>query len=116
MGTSSREGPTARSSVSATAARSRSRPCSERRLRWVRRDGSGPPSGRPLHTRRLSSYRQAVLAARGLRALGSRSPVILVIGGRSKIGSPLLELLAARGETLRVLVRDREREESVPAG
>jgi len=42
--------------------------------------------------------------------------VILVIGGRSKFGSALLELLAARGETLRVLVRDREREESLPAG
>jgi uncharacterized protein YbjT (DUF2867 family) len=34
--------------------------------------------------------------------------VILVIGGRSKIGSALIELLSARGERVRMLVRDRE--------
>ena len=40
--------------------------------------------------------------------------MILVIGGRSKIGSALLELLSARGEKVRALVRDRERGGSLP--
>ncbi len=35
--------------------------------------------------------------------------MILVIGGRSKIGSSLLELLVARGQRVRALVRDAER-------
>jgi uncharacterized protein YbjT (DUF2867 family) len=34
--------------------------------------------------------------------------MILVIGGRSKIGSALIESLSARGERVRMLVRDRE--------
>jgi uncharacterized protein YbjT (DUF2867 family) len=36
------------------------------------------------------------------------APVILVIGGRSKIGSALLELLGARGEQVRALTRAGE--------
>jgi uncharacterized protein YbjT (DUF2867 family) len=42
--------------------------------------------------------------------------VILVIGGRSKIGSALLELLSRRGERTRALIRDREVGASFPAG
>jgi uncharacterized protein YbjT (DUF2867 family) len=42
--------------------------------------------------------------------------VILVIGGRSKIGSALLELLTGRGESVRALVRDGESAASLPAG
>jgi uncharacterized protein YbjT (DUF2867 family) len=42
--------------------------------------------------------------------------VILIIGGRSKIGSALLELLSARGEQVRALVRERERADALPAG
>jgi uncharacterized protein YbjT (DUF2867 family) len=42
--------------------------------------------------------------------------VILVIGGRSKIGSALLELLSARDKKVRALVRDSERGADLPAG
>ena len=42
--------------------------------------------------------------------------MILVIGGRSKIGSALLELLTGRGESVRALVRDGESAASLPAG
>jgi uncharacterized protein YbjT (DUF2867 family) len=42
--------------------------------------------------------------------------VILVIGGRSKIGSALLELLSARGEPLRALTRAGEAEAGIAAG
>jgi uncharacterized protein YbjT (DUF2867 family) len=42
--------------------------------------------------------------------------VILVIGGRSKAGSALLELLSARGEQVRALVRERERTDALPGG
>jgi uncharacterized protein YbjT (DUF2867 family) len=42
--------------------------------------------------------------------------VILVIGGRSKIGSALIELLSARGEAVRALVRAGEADASFPAG
>jgi uncharacterized protein YbjT (DUF2867 family) len=42
--------------------------------------------------------------------------VILVIGGRSKAGSALLELLSARGEQVRALVRERERTDPLPGG
>jgi uncharacterized protein YbjT (DUF2867 family) len=42
--------------------------------------------------------------------------MILVIGGRSKIGSALLELLGARGERVRALVREGERGAVAPVG
>jgi uncharacterized protein YbjT (DUF2867 family) len=46
--------------------------------------------------------------------------VILVIGGRSKVGTALLELLSARGEQVRALVREsergRERADGLPGG
>jgi uncharacterized protein YbjT (DUF2867 family) len=42
--------------------------------------------------------------------------VILVIGGRSKIGSALLELLVERGEKVRALVRAHEGGGALPAG
>lgn len=42
--------------------------------------------------------------------------MILVIGGRSKIGSALIEELLARGETLRALTRSGERAGSFPDG
>jgi uncharacterized protein YbjT (DUF2867 family) len=42
--------------------------------------------------------------------------VILVIGGRSKIGSALIDDLVARGEAVRALVRSGERRDSFPAG
>jgi uncharacterized protein YbjT (DUF2867 family) len=42
--------------------------------------------------------------------------VILVIGGRSKIGSALLGELAARGERVRALVRSGEGADSLPGG
>jgi uncharacterized protein YbjT (DUF2867 family) len=41
--------------------------------------------------------------------------MILVIGGRSKIGSALIEQLSARGEQVRALVRDSEGGGSLPA-
>jgi len=41
---------------------------------------------------------------------------ILVIGGRSKIGSALIEELVRRGESVRALVRGREQEVSLPEG
>jgi uncharacterized protein YbjT (DUF2867 family) len=40
--------------------------------------------------------------------------MILVIGGRSKIGSALIEDLVAKGETVRALVRSGEGESSMP--
>jgi uncharacterized protein YbjT (DUF2867 family) len=42
--------------------------------------------------------------------------MILVIGGRSKIGSALIEELVARGETVRALVRSGEGAGSFPSG
>jgi uncharacterized protein YbjT (DUF2867 family) len=42
--------------------------------------------------------------------------LILVIGGRSKIGSALIEELGARGESVRALVRSSEAEASMPDG
>ena len=42
--------------------------------------------------------------------------MILVIGGRSKIGSALLEALAERGESVRALVRRSESTASLPQG
>jgi uncharacterized protein YbjT (DUF2867 family) len=42
--------------------------------------------------------------------------VILVIGGRSKIGSALIESLRARGEEVRALVRGQESGRALPAG
>jgi uncharacterized protein YbjT (DUF2867 family) len=42
--------------------------------------------------------------------------VILVIGGRSKIGSALIEDLVGRGEHVRALVRPGERQDEAPAG
>lgn len=42
--------------------------------------------------------------------------MILVIGGRSKIGSALIELLSAKGEVVRALVRAGEADASFPAG
>jgi len=42
--------------------------------------------------------------------------VILVIGGRSKIGQALVEALRTRGEEVRVLVRAQEAEAAFPAG
>jgi uncharacterized protein YbjT (DUF2867 family) len=42
--------------------------------------------------------------------------VILVIGGRSKIGSALIEDLVGRGEHVRALVRPGERQGETPAG
>jgi nucleoside-diphosphate-sugar epimerase len=41
--------------------------------------------------------------------------VILVIGGKSKIGSALIEPLLARGEEVRALVRDMESAAAFPA-
>jgi uncharacterized protein YbjT (DUF2867 family) len=42
--------------------------------------------------------------------------MILVIGGRSKIGSALIDALLARGEQVRALVRAAERADSAPQG
>ena len=42
--------------------------------------------------------------------------MILVIGGRSKVGSALLELLSARGEQVRALVRDHEQADAPAKG
>jgi uncharacterized protein YbjT (DUF2867 family) len=42
--------------------------------------------------------------------------MILVIGGRSKIGSALIEELVASGETVRALMRPRESAGSLPSG
>ena len=42
--------------------------------------------------------------------------MILVIGGRSKIGSVLIESLASRGQRVRVLAREGERAGGLPAG
>jgi uncharacterized protein YbjT (DUF2867 family) len=42
--------------------------------------------------------------------------MILVIGGRGKIGSALLDELAARGEPVRALVRHTENAAALPAG
>jgi uncharacterized protein YbjT (DUF2867 family) len=42
--------------------------------------------------------------------------VILVIGGRSKIGSALLELLSASGQEVRALNRDSEADAALPSG
>jgi uncharacterized protein YbjT (DUF2867 family) len=42
--------------------------------------------------------------------------VVLVIGGRSKIGSALIDDLLERGQSVRALVRDSERGASLPAG
>jgi uncharacterized protein YbjT (DUF2867 family) len=42
--------------------------------------------------------------------------MILVIGGRSKIGSALIDSLRARGETVRALVRRQEADAALPAG
>ena len=42
--------------------------------------------------------------------------MVLVIGGRSKIGSALIDDLLERGQSVRALVRDSERGASLPAG
>jgi uncharacterized protein YbjT (DUF2867 family) len=42
--------------------------------------------------------------------------MILVVGGRSKIGSALLESLAAKGEAVRALMRSSEGTDSLPDG
>jgi uncharacterized protein YbjT (DUF2867 family) len=42
--------------------------------------------------------------------------MILVIGGRSKIGSALIDGLASRGEQVRALIRSGESAESLPTG
>jgi uncharacterized protein YbjT (DUF2867 family) len=42
--------------------------------------------------------------------------LILVIGGRSKIGSALIETLVSKGETVRALVRSGEGKDSLPQG
>jgi uncharacterized protein YbjT (DUF2867 family) len=42
--------------------------------------------------------------------------VILVIGGRSKIGSALIESLQAQGEEVRALVRGPEADAALPTG
>jgi uncharacterized protein YbjT (DUF2867 family) len=65
---------------------------------------------RPQHAR---------AAADTLRAsvfLQTEGDVILVIGGRSKIGASLLELLVARGQRVRALVRGAERGAASMAG
>ena len=41
--------------------------------------------------------------------------MILVIGGRSKIGSVLIELLVSRDQRVRVLLREGERAGGLPA-
>jgi uncharacterized protein YbjT (DUF2867 family) len=42
--------------------------------------------------------------------------MILVIGGRSKIGSALIESLLGQGESIRALVREEAEREGLPAG
>ena len=42
--------------------------------------------------------------------------MILIIGGRSKIGSALIEELRARGEKVRVLIRGQETNAALPGG
>ena len=41
--------------------------------------------------------------------------MILVIGGRSKIGSAMIDALRARGEAVRALVRQQEADAALPA-
>ena len=42
--------------------------------------------------------------------------MILVVGGRSKIGTALIDELVAKGESVRALVRSSEGTDSLPAG
>ena len=42
--------------------------------------------------------------------------MILVVGGRSKIGSALIDELVAKGESVRALLRSSEGTDSLPAG